>query len=148
MRRMKFREIAKKDLPALAKLDAGIFKDVNSKHALEVFTFSFKNRILKASFVALDEKSGEFIGAIFVERSVGFKSPNAAYIRSLFVRPESQGKGLGRELMRRSMNVLKAARIEFVTIQVHTNNQPAIALYTDEGFEMTRYVYSKEILVK
>jgi ribosomal protein S18 acetylase RimI-like enzyme len=140
-----FRPIREDDLPKLTKLAAEIFNDTDPKHALEVFSHTFNNSVLSSSILAIDEESDQIIGAIFAEHSIAFRSPNSAYIRSLFIQPKFHGKGVGQELLSRCTKALKAAKIAYVTLQVYPDNQPAIALYEKEGFRLSRYVYSKEI---
>ncbi|MGB1318510.1 MAG: GNAT family N-acetyltransferase, partial [Flavobacteriales bacterium] len=54
---------------------------------------------------------------------------------SVFVKPEHQGKGLGRKLMERTLEeAWKMDGLETILIGVSSNNPPAISLYRNLGF--------------
>lgn len=54
-----------------------------------------------------------------------------AEVRTIGVRPDAQGIGLGRKLLQQ---LLSAAGNRRVLLEVRTDNTAAIALYTSEGF--------------
>ena len=56
-----------------------------------------------------------------------------AEVHTIGVRPESQGAGLGRKLLRQLISFAGTRRM---LLEVRTDNVPAIALYTSEGFTM------------
>jgi ribosomal-protein-alanine N-acetyltransferase len=56
-----------------------------------------------------------------------------AEVHTIGVRPESQGAGIGRKLLRQLISVAGTRRL---LLEVRTDNAPAIALYTSEGFTM------------
>ena len=56
-----------------------------------------------------------------------------AEVHTIGVRPESQGAGIGRKLLRQLISVAGDRRL---LLEVRTDNVPAIALYTSEGFTM------------
>ncbi len=56
-----------------------------------------------------------------------------AEVHTIGVRPESQGAGIGRRLLQQLISVAGDRRL---LLEVRTDNAPAIALYTSEGFTM------------
>lgn len=54
-----------------------------------------------------------------------------AEVHTIGVRPEAQGNGLGRKLLRQLMSVAGERRL---LLEVRTDNAAAIALYSSEGF--------------
>jgi ribosomal-protein-alanine N-acetyltransferase len=52
-------------------------------------------------------------------------------VHNIAVRPQSQGRGVGRRLLRQLLAVAGSRR---VLLEVRTDNTPAIALYESEGF--------------
>jgi ribosomal-protein-alanine N-acetyltransferase len=56
-----------------------------------------------------------------------------AEVHTIGVRPEAQGAGIGRKLLRQLISVAGTRRL---LLEVRTDNAPAIALYTSEGFTM------------
>lgn len=54
-----------------------------------------------------------------------------AEVHTIGVRPDRQGLGIGRKLLRQLMSVAGDRR---VLLEVRTDNQAAIALYSSEGF--------------
>ncbi len=56
-----------------------------------------------------------------------------AEVHNIAVRPQSQGGGIGRQLLRQLLSVAGNRR---VLLEVRTDNVPAIALYESEGFSV------------
>jgi len=54
-----------------------------------------------------------------------------AEVHTIGVRPDAQGNGLGRRLLR---HLISAAENRRLLLEVRTDNERAIALYTSEGF--------------
>lgn len=87
-----------------------------------------------ASFLALDAASGKLCGmclSSLVQSSVG-------HITQVCVSEAARGKGLGYELIRRSLEALARHGCLKATLTVTSANQGAIALYESMGFRMTR----------
>lgn len=58
--------------------------------------------------------------------------PDAADVQTIGVAPDAQHHGIGRALLRA---LLELAGTLPVLLEVRTDNEPAIALYTSEGFD-------------
>lgn len=62
-------------------------------------------------------------------------------IQNVGVVPEHRGLGLGRALMLRSLTGFRNAGLKRVYLEVTADNQPAVELYRDLGFRLTRTMY-------
>jgi len=56
------------------------------------------------------------------------------YITNIAVAPTYRRQGVGRALIRGLQTQARANRLTFVTLEVRTSNEPAIALYRQMGF--------------
>jgi ribosomal protein S18 acetylase RimI-like enzyme len=52
---------------------------------------------------------------------------------------EWQGRGLGYELLRQSLELLRQREVKKVSLTVTSENTPALALYERMGFRKTRH---------
>jgi ribosomal protein S18 acetylase RimI-like enzyme len=132
---MKIRTIRRADLPALARLNARIFRDISAKQALLVFRHSFSGRVDGACLVAVE--GSELVGAIFCEKKLT-QYPNSAYITAFFISKKQQGKGIGKALMGASLQAMKKRGITNVSLTVSSRNRRAHALYRQAGFKPFR----------
>ncbi|HVV46640.1 MAG TPA: GNAT family N-acetyltransferase [Bryobacteraceae bacterium] len=87
-----------------------------------------------ASFVVFDRHSGEAVGMVLAS----FVSEEAGHISQLCVLPGLRGSGIGRELLRRSDDVLRGNGARLVSLTVTESNIGAIALYERCGFRTVR----------
>ncbi|UIO99664.1 ribosomal protein S18-alanine N-acetyltransferase [Halobaculum sp. CBA1158] len=85
--------------------------------------------------------SGTVLGYV-----VGDVTPNhgrdIGHVKDIAVRPDAQGRGLGRRLLRTALTELAAAGASVVKLEVRESNHRAQELYVDEGFEPSRRVPS------
>ncbi|WP_284012987.1 GNAT family N-acetyltransferase [Halobaculum litoreum] len=83
--------------------------------------------------------AGDVLGYV-----VGDLTPNhgrdIGHIKDLAVRPDTQGRGLGRRLLRAALSELAAAGASVVKLEVRESNHRAQELYDDEGFEPARRI--------
>lgn len=87
-----------------------------------------------ASFVAMDQESGRLCGmclASLVHSDVG-------HITQVCVSKSVRGKGVGYQLIRRSLESLARYGCRKASLTVTSSNQEAIELYDRMGFEKTR----------
>ena len=114
--------------------DYGVCADIWLESSLEAHDFipaafwreqraAMAERYLPGSsvYLAVDEDSG---------RTLGFAALDGTHLAALFVRPEDQGRGLGRALL----NYLFDRKDE-LSLAVYLKNSRAIALYLRHGFE-------------
>ena len=57
-----------------------------------------------------------------------------AELETIVVAPESQRRGIGRQILTALMEELKAAGVHELLLEVRSSNLPAIALYREQGF--------------
>ncbi|WP_277554870.1 ribosomal protein S18-alanine N-acetyltransferase [Halobaculum limi] len=90
-----------------------------------------------SSETAID--AGDVLGYV-----VGDVTPNhgqdIGHIKDLAVRPDTQGRGLGRRLLRTGLQELAASGASVVKLEVRETNERAQRLYSDEGFQPVQRV--------
>ncbi len=57
-----------------------------------------------------------------------------AHVLNLCVRPESQGRGLGRRMLSQLVRVARTRNVDTVLLEVRPSNHRALRLYLDFGF--------------
>jgi len=65
-------------------------------------------------------------------------APRVAHITQICLLPALQGKGMGRALLRASIDALRARQFHGLSLTVTTANSPAVLLYESEGFRVLR----------
>ena len=70
----------------------------------------------------------------------------SAELLSIVVAPESQGKGLGRQLLQKGLAECAKRGIDKVKVLVGADNQPANKLYLRCGFELVRQINNHGIM--
>ena len=87
-----------------------------------------------ASYAAFDPMSGRLCGI-----SLGsLVAPGCGHVTQICVVPAVHGKGIGRELLRRSLVSFKEAGCRAVSLTVTATNRDAVALYEKVGFRTVR----------
>ena len=66
--------------------------------------------------------------------SVGFQIGQEFHLADFAVHLALHRKGIGRELLRQILDLLKERGTSVVTLEVRASNQPALQLYTGSGF--------------
>jgi ribosomal protein S18 acetylase RimI-like enzyme len=87
-----------------------------------------------ASFAAFNEDTGRLCGISLTS----LVAPESGHITQICVSPEMQGSGLGRELLRRSIETFKEAGCVSASLTVTAANRHAVELYERMGFETIR----------
>jgi len=110
------------DIPALVALEETLFPG-DSPWTAEMFRgeLSAENH-----YVVHRDDAGDIDGYAGLAL-IGIE----AEIRTIGVRPDRQGIGLGRQLLR---ELIRAAGRRRMLLEVRTDNEPAIGLYVSEGF--------------
>jgi ribosomal protein S18 acetylase RimI-like enzyme len=132
---MKIRKMTRADLPALARMNAEIFKGTDRRQALVALRHSFEGRVDGACLVAKED--GKPTGAVFGEKKTTFYK-NAAYISSFFVSKGARGKGTGKALFAACLAAMKKKGIQSLSITVETRNRRAFSFYKKSGFKPFR----------
>jgi mycothiol synthase len=100
--------------------------------------------------VVEDVATRELVGfcATTPERQDGLVGPHAE-IWTIGVRPERQGRGLGRQLLRWGVERLRSIGVRDVALSVNGRNERALGLYEAEGFRRlaTRERWARPVAV-
>ncbi len=97
--------------------------------------------ILDEDAVVLEQAgTGEIVGFCLtdVRRSGGAITSDHGEIGMVGVRPDLQGRGLGRQLLRAGATSLRGAGVPRVGLAVNGRNEGALGLYESEGFVRVR----------
>jgi mycothiol synthase len=91
------------------------------------------------TLVVEDQATGELVGfcataPVRTDGAIGEKGE----IWTIGVRPDRQGRGLGRGLLRAGVARLRSLGVRDVDLSVNARNEHALRLYEDEGFVRTR----------
>jgi ribosomal protein S18 acetylase RimI-like enzyme len=87
-----------------------------------------------ASFAARDRSTGSMCGISLAS----MVAPQVGHITQICVAPSHQGKGVGYELLRRSLDALASNGCRSASLTVTGANQTAIRLYDSLGFRSRR----------
>ena len=82
-------------------------------------------------------EDGSVVGYV-VSNVVPNYGRDIGHVKDLAVHPDARGRGVGRRLLERALVSLSIAGAALVKLEVRASNDPALALYRDEGFETMR----------
>jgi ribosomal protein S18 acetylase RimI-like enzyme len=91
-----------------------------------------------ASFIAFDMATGLAAGMSLSS----FVADDVGHIAEICVAPDARGAGLGYELLRQSITMLRGAGAGRVSLTVTATNAEAVRLYTRCGFREVRRFYA------
>lgn len=117
------REASLKDIPALEKLEQQCFSVPWTKEQLIAQLPDGTHRFLVA------ERGGEllgYVGMMFVL--------DEGYISNVATAPSARRNGIGRALISALLKQAEELALSFVTLEVRRSNEPAKALYAQQGF--------------
>jgi ribosomal-protein-alanine N-acetyltransferase len=136
------REARREDLLSVYRIEKTVFE--------QPWPYAAFERLLSAPafFVAerpsdrptVDPAADQYTdGSGVVGYVVGDATPNhgrdIGHVKDIAVRPDAQGSGLGRRLLRRAVSQLAAVGVSVVKLEVRASNTKAQRLYDSEGFE-------------
>ena len=88
----------------------------------------------------LGNENSHFIVAVCGEKVLGYigvqEICGEAYIANIAVLPEYRRLGVGERLISEAADGAKLRQCEFITLEVRKSNEPAIALYRKEGYNI------------
>jgi len=87
-----------------------------------------------ASMAAFERVTGRMCGVCLASLVM----PDCGHITQICVAPWARGTGVGYELLRQSLGVLRASGCQKTSLTVTASNTEAIKLYEDVGFETIR----------
>lgn len=133
------REANKNNIKELKDLTSGlysgtrVFNDpfISEDTANEFYVKWIENSVMgkAADSVLVWEEEGEILGYITLKRN--------GSIPLVGVSKKAQGKGIGKNLIKASLNKFKKWSLEKVEIETQMNNIPALRTYQASGFKIT-----------
>lgn len=123
------RQVQKHEIEDVYKLEKNIFQPINYP---QFVLKQFYDLMPDLFMVAVDEENeiiGYAQGGINIDKKEG-------WILSLATNQNSRGKGIGRLLSQKVMELFKSKGINRILLTVHPKNVPATHLYNKLGFEV------------
>jgi ribosomal-protein-alanine N-acetyltransferase len=130
-RPLSIRQVERADLLDVFRIEKQCFSQPWPYAAFEQF--------LDESGFLLAERDGTVVGYVVADIVPNY-GRDIGHIKDLAVHPEYRGQGVGRTLLQRALTDLFVTNTALVKLEVREGNDPALALYRDEGFEPMRRV--------
>jgi len=130
---MEFCRLGPPEIDQLAALEALCFSHPWSKAQL-ANAFDLPNFASFGLRTPLCEGSGSADSAKLVAYLSFYHNPDELEILNLAVAPPWRGHGYGRQLLRLVLRIAAKMDIRRAVLEVRSGNQPALALYTGQGF--------------
>ena len=121
------RSMTEQDIPQMAEIEKMVFPSPWSEAA---FRSEWEDNLMAVYLVLADENCPDKVLAY----GGLWKIFDEGHITNVAVRPEEQGKKLGRMLLHALIQWSWANGIRRMTLEVRTGNQKAIGLYEKAGF--------------
>ncbi len=93
-------------------------------------------------FIQVGKFNGSMVGYVTIERDGPV--PGAAYMRNIVVTPPLQKRGVGTQLLNRSLEVARDMNRKTLALRVDPANAPAVSFYRKAGFTTVATVVSKK----
>jgi ribosomal-protein-alanine N-acetyltransferase len=126
------------DLPAIAEVDASAF-DLLWQNSLPALEQAYPQAVL----ATVVEAEGQILGY-----QISTRNPSGIHLARLAVRPEMQGRGVGRALIADLVGQAERRGVYYLTVNTQSDNAASLAVYKKTGFRETgeRFpVYQLEI---
>ena len=126
------------DLPAVAEVDAAAF-DLLWQNSLPALELAYPQAVL----ATVAQAGGQVLGY-----QLSTRNPLGAHLARLAVRPELQGRGVGRALVADLIQQAQRHAMYHLTVNTQSDNSASLALYRKIGFRETgeRYlVYQLQV---
>jgi ribosomal-protein-alanine N-acetyltransferase len=101
--------------------------------------FSAFERFLGEPAFLVAVRDREVVGYVVADVTPNY-GRDIGHVKDLAVRPDARGVGLGRRLLSQAIRRMATDGAALVKLEVRASNDPALALYRDEGFELLRRV--------
>lgn len=98
---------------------------------------AFEDFLDEAGFLVAETPAGDVAGYVVAD-TVPNGGRSLGHIKDIAVHPELRERGLGRRLLERALDTMRAQRASRVKLEVRTSNSPARALYDELGFRHQR----------
>lgn len=101
--------------------------------------FSAFERFLGEPAFLVGVRGSEIVGYVVADVTPNY-GRDIGHVKDLAVRPDARGVGLGRRLLSQAIRRMASDGATLVKLEVREQNEAALALYRDEGFELLRRV--------
>lgn len=131
--RGRLRPVERADLLAITRIEEETFE--------RPWTLStFESFLDATAFLVLEDPAGEGIGegisGFVVAELVTVRGSKFGHVKDLAVKPEKQGAGRGRRLLKGALRLLASHGADRVRLEVRPTNKRARSLYESAGFEI------------
>lgn len=123
-----FRRAKETDMPGLMQVEEDCF---GSERFSPQVVRAFIER--ENAFIMAGMDGSEISGSAMALYS---EDASEGKIASIAVLRKMRGQGIGAQLLEECENVFRAHNLKRYSLEVETNNEPAIALYTSRGFRI------------
>lgn len=101
--------------------------------AREMWRAAVEPHVDRTTLVVIDEAKVVGVARVGVDEA----DKSRGHLFSLYISPDSAGKGLGRKLLQAALAELHTRGFATITLWVFKENRPARALYESENFSPT-----------
>lgn len=123
------RQVEKHEIRDVYELEKNVFQPINYPYFV---LRQFYDLIPDLFLVAVNEEN-EIVG--FTQGGINIQKKEG-WILSLATNQDSRGKGIGRLLSQKVIELFKSKEIDRILLTVHPENAPATHLYNKLGFEI------------
>jgi len=125
------RNMKSEDLPAIHNIDTVAFDPI-WQNTLDTLTQAYK----KALFPTVAQIDNRVVGY-----QISTISPIGGHLARLAVKPDFQGKGIGKAILQDLLHRFSRRGTRTITVNTQADNAPSISLYTNAGFHPTGEEY-------
>ena len=119
---LEFRPMRKSDLKAVAEIE-------QSAYEFPWDPVTFKDCLSVGYCCWIGEKAGQVVAYGIVTVGAG-----ESHVLNVCIKPDWHGRGYGRRMMQKLMEVARNNKAEMMLLEVRPTNQRAVKLYQDLGF--------------
>ncbi|MCG8571055.1 MAG: GNAT family N-acetyltransferase [Spirochaetes bacterium] len=105
---------------------------IEEENFMKMFDYLDIKNHLSFQLITENATSHNIVGVV-----LGGKRGNDAYISLILVKKELQNQGYGRVLLEKALSLMSQQECHCVSLEVVSDNLPAINLYSSEGFNIT-----------
>jgi len=145
---MKFRNAELPDASSLAAISAEVWLGTYIREGVNAFFADYaQEHFTTAKFEAILQDERELVIVSenrvgidgFIQMTIDSAAPvtgcSTTEISTLYIQPRHQGKGLGKALLNRALNLCRASDVASVWLAVNSENTSAIEFYRAQGFQ-------------
>ena len=136
---MQIREVREQDSQAWSLMRTALWPDTEDQHRAEIQAYfdGTSHDVEMAVVAVLDTEIVGFMELNIRNFAEGSRSSEVPYIEAWYVRPEYQGRGLGRQLMDYAEDWAARAGYQELASDTEIDNARSIDLHKQLGFEET-----------